>query len=135
VTLYLLDTNQFIFALQNQSRLTPRMVSLLEDEAPNLALSVVSLWEVMLKNQTVYSSGSSKLPLVQPLPDMMDSLLALGVSLLELDSTHIFAQLDPPLQHNNPFDQLLLKQCKVENLKLLTSDARLTAHPLVLDLS
>jgi PIN domain nuclease of toxin-antitoxin system len=128
---YLLDTNQFIFALQSPTRLHVSVVTLLAQPATVLYLSVVSLWEVKLKSESQFASGESKLPLMQPLPLMLEYMLEKGVMLLTLEPAHIVVMLETSLKTNDPFDQLLLKQCQVEKMQLLTSNKRLLSHPLV----
>ena len=42
----------------------------------------------------------------------------------------LLADAEPEPQTRDPFDRLLLGQCQVENLRLVTLDRALAAHPL-----
>ena len=43
---------------------------------------------------------------------------------------HAASALEVPLDHKDPFDELLLVQAQEEGLRLLTVDRRLVGHPL-----
>ncbi len=45
---------------------------------------------------------------------------------------HAARTLETPLDHKDPFDELLLVQAQEENLKLLTADRQLLDHPLAI---
>ncbi|MFL5285796.1 MAG: PIN domain-containing protein [Rhodopila sp.] len=56
---------------------------------------------------------------------------AMDWELLPLTASHAAARLAQPLQHKDPFDELLLVQAQEEGMRLLTRDARLVGHPFV----
>lgn len=89
-----------------------------------LFASVVSIWEIAIKFRL------GKLRLDAPLPQLPDLLRQMGCTLLTIDEQHVLAELNPEPQTRDPFDRLLLAQCQVENLRLVTNDRALTAHPL-----
>ncbi len=45
--------------------------------------------------------------------------------------TRVAQALEPPLDHRDPLDELLLVQAREEGLELLAADRRLACHPLV----
>jgi PIN domain nuclease of toxin-antitoxin system len=130
----LLDTNQLIFLAQQPDRMLPRHISFIQSADADVHMSLVSFWEIQIKHDARKPDGSTRLPLKQSPADMLQSFLAADFRLLPLSVDHIFVSLNAAARTADPFDQLLLKQCQVEKLKLLTSDARLYAHPLVLEL-
>ena len=48
---------------------------------------------------------------------------------LPLTAHHASAELAHPLEHRDPFDELLLVQAQEENMRLLTRDSKLAGHP------
>ena len=52
--------------------------------------------------------------------------------LLSLTTRHAAREFDIPLDHKNPFDELLLIQAQEEGLKLLTTDRWIIGHPLAI---
>ncbi len=54
----------------------------------------------------------------------------MGISLLDIDHHHVLAELDPEPATRDPFDRLLLAQCQVEGMQLVTIDRALAGHPL-----
>ena len=62
---------------------------------------------------------------------MPDLLRNIGLSMLAIDARHVLAEVDPEPGTRDPFDRLLLAQCAMENLRLVTLDRALLGHPLV----
>jgi PIN domain nuclease of toxin-antitoxin system len=131
VTAYLLDTNQLLFITQQPTRLSQQAIGIVQDPKNRLHVSVVSFWEIQIKHDARRPDGTSRLPLVGTPGSILDYFLQSGSLLLSLLPAHIFVPLSVSVATNDPFDQLLLKQCQIENLTLLTSDRRLMSHPLV----
>jgi PIN domain nuclease of toxin-antitoxin system len=86
--------------------------------------SAASLWEIAIKTRI----GKLKPALA---PDRMPAYFrSLGLTLLVVDHVHAVTAADPEPPTRDPFDRLLLSQCLVENLRLVTLDRALAAHPL-----
>lgn len=121
----LLDTHIIVSMLQNDLALRfpgPARVV----QAANLFgyVSVASVWEIALK---------SRLGKLLPLADLdavPKTLEAIGLSILPVKLPHVLHTLDPEPPTRDPFDRLLLAQCHVEGLKLVTVDRALVDHPL-----
>ena len=86
--------------------------------------SVVSLWEIAIKWRL-----GKLLPQFDPmwLPELLADL---SIELLVINHHHVLAPLSPEPPTRDPFDRLLLAQCAVEGLQLLTVDRALAGHPL-----
>src|SRR5262245_27660258 len=85
---------------------------------------VASLWEIAIKVRL------GKLALAEPpmvLPDLMGRM---GLVLLVINHRHVLTIPTPEPATRDPFDRLLLAQCHVENLRLVTLDRTLASHPL-----
>jgi PIN domain nuclease of toxin-antitoxin system len=89
-----------------------------------LHASVTSLWEIAMKTRL----GKLKLEIASAqLPETLESM---RLSLLIIDHHHALADVVPEPAAKDPFDRLLLAQCSVENMRLLTLDRALVGHPL-----
>ena len=62
--------------------------------------------------------------------DLPDYFQAEGMVLLAIDHRHAVTAVDPAPDTRDPFDRMLLAQCAVEGLRLVTIDRVLAAHPL-----
>ena len=98
--------------------------------ATPLVLSAVAVWELRLKWHSLHISGARKGP-VNP-----ETLVAFAASMdwefLPLTAQHAAAELAAPLEHKDPFDELLLVQAQEEGMRLLTRDSKLAGHPLAM---
>jgi len=96
---------------------------LLSDETERV-VSAASLWEMAIKNRV------GKLELQIPLAEIPDYLISTGIELLDINHRHALAELHTVPSTRDPFDRMLLAQCQVEGLQLVTVDRALIAHPL-----
>jgi PIN domain nuclease of toxin-antitoxin system len=121
----LLDTNILLVLIDE--RIDTLDVDLIEAVlAPKASLygSVASLWEIAIKARL------GKLALKTPLERTPELLEAMGLNLLVIDRHHVLTAAEPEPATRDPFDRLLLSQCLVEGLRLVTLDRVLSAHPL-----
>ncbi|MGO7632472.1 type II toxin-antitoxin system VapC family toxin [Rhizobium leguminosarum] len=125
----LLDTHIVIAIVQR--KLTdrfPDVQRVLLDAATEGFVSVASLWEIAIK---------TRLGKLQPgltLDVIPAYLQGTGLTILPIDIAHVAvaAAADPEPATRDPFDRLLLAQCKVQGLQLATVDRLLVGHPLAL---
>jgi len=121
----LLDT-QILIALArgDLAQLDARAASAVTSYENVLFASAASLWEIAIK---------ARLGKIDPglaLHDLPDYLAAIGLNLLVIDHRHAVRSIDPEPATRDPFDRLLLAQCAVEQLQLVTRDRMLVKHPL-----
>ena len=95
-----------------------------------LHVSAVSIWEMRLKHSARYLSGERKSPFDPD--DVIAVFEGQDVTFLPMTVRHAARALEMPLDHKDPFDELLLVQAQEEGLKLLTADSRLVGHPLAI---
>ncbi len=95
-----------------------------------LVLSAVAVWELRLKWHSLHVSGERKGP-IDP-ATVVAFAGAIGWELLPLTADHAAAELSQPLEHKDPFDELLLIQAQEEGMRLLTRDSHLVDHPFAL---
>jgi PIN domain nuclease of toxin-antitoxin system len=95
----------------------------LEDDANELLLSVVSVWEMQIKIQL------GKLKLTLPLKELLrkqQETNDLTVSPVAL--THVLALDALPFHHKDPFDRLLIAQSIEEGLTIVTADSQFSSY-------
>jgi PIN domain nuclease of toxin-antitoxin system len=89
-------------------------------------VSVATLWEITIKARL------GKLDPGMPVEELADYLESAGFLLLDVTRHHAVASVDPEPPTRDPFDRMLLAQCGVEGLSLVTLDRALAVHPLAL---
>ena len=123
----LLDTNiVLLLPRQDLAKQSPNLASILADAATSVFVSVASLWEMAIKIRL------GKLKIEMPVGDLPAFLEGFGIPLLAIEASHALATAEPEPKTRDPFDRLLLGQCQVEGLKLVTLDRVLAGHPLAL---
>ncbi len=120
----LIDTSVFLWAISGQqAKLSPAALQAVRDEDNRLLLSAASLWEIALKVRT----GKLRLPETREF--FKEHLRRLGIDrVLAVEAVHVFRVFELPDHHRDPFDRLLVAQCQVENVPLVTSDSALTKY-------
>jgi PIN domain nuclease of toxin-antitoxin system len=121
----LLDTH-FVLAGINQevSARFPGFDLILNSDAAESFVSVVSIWEIAIKSRL------NKLAPRIPVGDIPDYLRSAKFRILSIDVQHVITAADPEPPTKDPFDRLLLAQCQVEGLQLVTIDRALADHRL-----
>ena len=121
----LLFDSHFLIGVMDE-KFTPDQRRLIDgvSSAQERWASVASLWEIAIK------VGIGKLQLKGSLAKMPEMLEAYGFSILEISRVHVLERLNDPPSTRDPFDRLLLAQCQVEGLRLVTTDRALVDHPL-----
>ena len=124
----LLDTFYLFGFMAAPGQFSETVQRVFEERAPRLYVSAVSIWEMRLKYHARRVSGERKSPF-----DPGEVVLALEgqeVTFVPLTERHAACELQTPLSHRDPFDELLLVQAQEEDLRLLTADRQLIGHPL-----
>src|SRR5687767_8562571 len=121
----LVDTHILLAVIEGRlDTLNRPMREALSASTATLTASVVSLWEIAIKVRL------GKLSLHGPLRQLPDAVTRFGLTLLDIQAPHVLVEAEPLPRTRDPFDRLLLSQCLVENLRLVTLDRALAAHPL-----
>ena len=122
----LLDTHIFLWYTANDKRLTPAWSQAIRDLDNEVYLSVVSLWEAIIK----YTTGKLLLPEAPEtyIPRLREYHQIISLSVEEVDVAQVAAL---PLLHGDPFDRLLIGQAIQHGLTLVTVDAAICAYPTV----
>jgi len=121
----LLDTHIALGVIEEQTGVfSARTRGLLNNPESEFFVSVASLWEIAIK----YRLGKLRLGVeLQALPE---ELADLQIRVFPINEQHALAEVSPEPVTRDPFDRLLLAQCLVEGLRLVTVDRALVVHPL-----
>ncbi len=122
----LLDTHVFLWLLIGDRRLGDAARDAVRDPANDVFLSVVSLWEIIIKHQLGHLPLPDAPETYVPAQRQRHQIASLGV---DEGSVARVAHL-PPL-HRDPFDRLLIGQAIEHGLTLVTVDAAIRAYPMV----
>ena len=113
----LIDTHTFIWLDNAPSRLSQRVRRALEDIDNSLLLSMVSVWEIQIKEQL------GKLDIQNSLTNLIERQQEVNeVELLPITLPHVLALSELPFHHRDPFDRLLISQARVDDLVLVSKD-------------
>ncbi len=113
---YLIDTHVFIWFIQNSPNLNQTIRDLIEDENTEIFISIVSLWEISIKNSI------GKLQLVRGFPAMTDYLSDNSIEVIQLKFAHTVENNQLPFYHRDPFDRIIVAQAIVENIDFISAD-------------
>jgi PIN domain nuclease of toxin-antitoxin system len=119
----LLDTHVLLWSATEPARLGPAAVAALEDGAHDVLVSVVSAWEIAIKQSL------GKLTLARPadqwLPEVMKRT---GFELASVDLAAALRVLHLPWHHRDPFDRLLIAQALEHGYTIVTRDAAFASY-------
>ncbi|MEI8094311.1 MAG: type II toxin-antitoxin system VapC family toxin [Spirochaetales bacterium] len=120
----LIDTHIFLWAINEDPRLTGVRLRLFRDPGNTLYLSMASVWEVFLKAST----GKLVLKGGEPESFVRQQMELNRIQLLPIRLEHTAQVVRLPWHHKDPFDRLLIAQSQLEKLPLLTVDGWFAAY-------
>ena len=107
--------------------LSPALHLVCNDPANELFISLVSLWEIQIKQQL------GKLKFDVPWQRMLElQQQDNGLVLLPIKLQHIVTLETLPLIHRDPFDRLLIAQAIQEEMTILSADTVFCHYPVTL---
>ena len=119
----LIDTQIYLWVLEDSSRLSRRAVRVMK-EADGVYVSSATIWEASIKIR----KGSLKID-----PSILVAYISeSGMHELPVLASHAVLVATMPTYHKDPFDRLIVAQAMQETMRLLTSDTLLQRYsPLV----
>lgn len=121
----LLDTQCWLWLHAEPERFARGALAAIHDPANELLFSAASAWEIAIK----YALG--KLPLPVPPEEYVPSRMQrAGTAPLPVNHEHAVGVASLPPHHRDPFDRLLVAQCRVERLRLVTADRQFEPYGL-----
>jgi PIN domain nuclease of toxin-antitoxin system len=120
----LLDTHVFLWFVSGDARLRGEWRDHIRDPGNEVHLSVVSLWEVIIKH------ALGRLPLPHP-PEMYLPVQRVRhqIASLSLEEASIRHLAGLPPVHRDPFDRMLVCQAIEHELTIVTIDDVFRAYP------
>ena len=115
---YILDTHSFLWAIFSPAKLSRSAREAIKDRENEIAISVVTFWEVSLK----YALGKLDLIKVKPedLPDVAEET---GMDILQITPQEAASYHNlPRLSHKDPFDRLIIWQAIQQKMTLISGD-------------
>lgn len=120
----LLDTHAFIWLASDPAKLSQAARRAITENAAQLHVSAVTAWEISL----LVRRGRLALPMT---PEEFVERAVQRHALVEIPVTRAAAQASvalPPL-HNDPFDRLLVAECGMRRLALVSADRTIALYP------
>lgn len=112
----LLDTHVLLWMQDDNTALSKAARKTLEDSSTQLYLSVVSLWEITIKQSL------GKLQLEYSLDELIDSCTTSDITILPIDYGTLKTLKALPFIHRDPFDRLIIATSIELDLDLISSD-------------
>lgn len=119
----LLDTHVLLWSATDPGRLAPAARAALEDGANEVYVSIVSAWEIAIKQSI------GKLDLARPAEQWVPEVLKRsGFEVAELGLAAALRVRALAWHHRDPFDRLLVAQALEEGMTIVTHDDAFEAY-------
>ena len=115
----LLDTHALLWWLADAAELGNNAREAIRDPSRVVYFSAVNVWEVVLKR------ALGKLTVPRQFPRVLNEQ---PFERLAMTIDHAFKVGELPIHHRDPFDRLLIAQCLVEGLTLVTHDGDIAKY-------
>ncbi len=113
----LLDTSALVWFLRDDPELSPLAARAVEDSRNQVWVSTATLWEIATK------AAAGKIPAPKFLGEGLGQKLEeAGFHLLPVEARHAEEVYQMPRVHGDPFDRLMIAQCRLEKLTAVTPD-------------
>ncbi len=112
----LLDTHAFIWFLNGDNELSPKLKEAIADTSNGCYLSIASIWEIAIK------TGLQKLKLEGEFSRIAGFCSENDIEILPITFVHIQRLLLLPYHHRDPFDRIIVSQALTESLSVGTKD-------------
>ncbi len=114
----LLDTHIALWAITGDATLGEEFLDRLRYD-PDIFLSPVSLWEIIIKQTAGKLAGPA---------DLAERVRDMGFRELPVAHDHAVAAGRLPLHHRDPFDRMLVAQAVTEGLTLVSRDVSIALY-------
>ncbi len=113
---YLLDTHVLLWFINGDASLSKNAKAIIKNFDNNCFISIASIWEIGIK------ISLNKLQIDFDFKDLATFLTDNKIEILDININHIEVLSTLPFLHRDPFDRILIAQCMVEKIALLTKD-------------
>jgi PIN domain nuclease of toxin-antitoxin system len=119
---FLLDTHTFLWFISGENQLSQKAKDAIENVESQSFLSIASLWEIGIKIRL------NKLNIGMSFKDLRKQIDKNGFETLPVLFSHIEIISELPMHHQDPFDRLLIAQCKTDQLTFITKDEKMRPY-------
>lgn len=112
----LLDTHTLIWFLNGDDKLSGKAKSSIENPKNIKLISIASIWEIAIK----LSLGKFRFP--KGFKQFLKLIEENGFEVLPITFEHAIELSTLDFIHRDPFDRLLIAQCKADNFTLISKD-------------
>jgi PIN domain nuclease of toxin-antitoxin system len=124
----LLDTHAFLWFISGDSRLSTHAKELIEDISNERFLSVVSIWEMVIK------SSIGKLVIPTPIEELVkEHVIGNDIQVFPIETAHFDTLYSLPFHHKDPFDRMMIAQAICENMSILSTDGNFPHYPVQIE--
>jgi PIN domain nuclease of toxin-antitoxin system len=120
----LLDTHALLWVLGDPDRLKPETHRILTDGGNTVSVSVVSLWEIVVKCRV----GKLDADIVS-ITEQLEPASKIQLLGIMPEHLHMLNNLPFHQQHRDPFDHLIIAQAIFEDMTLVTRDKNAPLYP------
>jgi len=117
----LLDTHVLLWWLADDKQLGTQGRELIADPGNDILVSVVSLWEIVVKVRVGKLQGE--------VAEISDAIERYGFMLLPISLANLRELMGLPMHHRDPFDHLLIAQAISEQATFLSEDQNISKYP------
>ncbi len=118
----LLDTHSLIWFLNGDEKLSDKAKSAIEDPCNTKIVSIASIWEIAIK----ISLDKFRFP--NGFKHFLDMVEDNGFEILPITFEHAIELSTLEFIHRDPFDRLLIAQCTIDKLIIVTKDDNIKRH-------
>ena len=119
----LLDTHAFLWMVSGDERLSVTAGETILDPATELYFSMASYWEICIK------LSIEKLQLSRGWPQVFErEMTRNSIQWLSMKPEHAREVINLPWHHRDPFDRLIVGQCRCESLCCITADSHIRQY-------
>jgi PIN domain nuclease of toxin-antitoxin system len=118
----LLDTHSLIWFLNGDEKLSDLVKNAIEDSNNSKIVSIASIWEIAIKisiDKFRFPKGFKK---------FLEMVEDNGFEILPITFDHALILSTLEFIHRDPFDRLIISQCKSDNLILATKDENIKRY-------
>jgi PIN domain nuclease of toxin-antitoxin system len=112
----LLDTHTLIWFLNGDEKLSAKVKDSIEDFNNTKFVSIASIWEIAIK------ISLDKFRFTKGFRHFLNMIEENGFEILPISFEHTMVVSTLEFIHRDPFDRILIAQCKCDNLTFATKD-------------
>jgi PIN domain nuclease of toxin-antitoxin system len=121
---FLLDTHTLLWMQDNHPSLSSNSIKILADANQSLYVSIVSFWEITIKQSL------GKLNLSYSLQELYEACVKSDIEILPILMSELNILKDLSFIHRDPFDRLIISTALSYNFILISKDEHIKKYPL-----